>query len=291
MLLQKTKKDLVASPSADSSKTETAVPLPTKASSNQVNPNGSSNSSMISSNSSANSNRGNLKPVGKAEQVDSSTTKSVPQNTVSDQQGNAISLMNKTMVAMKYPSDNISSNHPMKICIPIKAECPSGANLNNSTIFSKMSSPHVGNSLSEKTSIKTEQSHPEMKMKDRKNENTHTPTNEQTDMKPSVLPVLEAHSTPYSEQPGRVGSPNSFVGFTKDMIIQSPGRSGENNQVSDEEKRLERKRKQKEKQQEFKRKMKGNQQSLETSSAKWNGSNTTLDTDLWGDSEEIVGEG
>lgn len=290
--IQKTRKDqgAIASHSANSSKANVAVPPASKISSHQEKPKGNSNASLISSNNNASDNRGNQNYVGKTEQADSSSAKCVIQNKVSDQQGNAISLMNKTMIAMKYPSDNISSNHPMKICIPIKSESPSAANLINSTIFNKISSPQSGNSVSEKPFIKTEQAHPEVKMNERKKQNTHAPTNEQTEVKPSVMPPLEAHNTPYPEQPDRVSSPNSFVGFTKDMIVQSPAKSGENNLLSDEEKRLERKRKQKEKQQEFKRKMKGSQQSLDTSSAKVNGSSAMLDSNLWGDNEDIVGE-
>ncbi|XP_063595130.1 uncharacterized protein LOC134772038 [Penaeus indicus] len=289
--IQNTRKDqgAIASHSADSSKADVAAPPSAKAS-YQEKHKGNGNASMMSSTNSASNNKGNQNLVGKTEQADSSTAKCVIQNNVSDQQGNAISLMNKTMVAMKYPSDNASSNHPMKICIPIKSESPSAANLINSTIFGKISSPQSGNSISEKPFIKTEQVHPEVKMIERKKQNTNAPTNEQTEVKPSVMPPLEAHNTPYPEHTDRVSSPNSFVGFTKDMIVQSPAKSGENTLLSDEEKRLERKRKQKEKQQEFKRKMKGSQQSLDTSSAKVNGSNTVLDTNLWEDSEDVVGE-
>ncbi|KAG7161938.1 DNA repair protein RAD52-like [Homarus americanus] len=87
----------------------------------------------------------------------------------------------------------------------------------------------------------------------------------------------------------RENSPNSFIGFTKDMIVHSPISKSNSNEV--DEYKSERKRRQREKQQAFKMKMKDRHPSVNPSHGTTpNKPDTASEASLFDNGDDVVGE-
>lgn len=200
------------------------------------------------------------------------------------------------------PGSSVGTSGGQASCAATKsAEVVSEPSLNNKSCDSKKtaSSPVIGKCIQEngvrKYSLSDKQNTDSVQTSGK---SSGTPTETITKSKNSMVadncvPPQNENIKVEESTDEREDSPNTFVGFTKEMIVESPIAKCFVKHDTDESKQ-ERKRRQREKQQAFKMKMKDKIQSGNSSGGTATGSKKTgssSEASVWNDEDSMVGEG
>ncbi|XP_042234575.1 uncharacterized protein LOC121874496 [Homarus americanus] len=204
------------------------------------------------------------------------------------------SVLNNSLPLTKKnepPVENLSLHKRKTSSLSVQAEC--SLIKNKSCDISKISSPSVLNKstpLNEPTVDEVKSS-----VKDT-SQGTVAGDPAEASLKLTIQQVTDCTNNYLKNMTGlkeitkeRENSPNSFIGFTKDMIVHSPISKSNSNEV--DEYKSERKRRQREKQQAFKMKMKDRHPSVNPSHGTTpNKPDTASEASLFDNGDDVVGE-